>query len=139
MTGWSGIRSDQIDVAAPYIAPFIERALEYDDGRYTLDHVLEQAKAQQWQIWTTGDNQIRAVVATQIRQYPKETRCRIVLAGGTDMALWLEHMSVIERWAESHGCSAIELVGRKGWMKALPEFTQTGVELRKRLSDVRRR
>jgi hypothetical protein len=44
-----------------------------------------------------------------------------------------EALEEIERWAMSINCVAMEIRGRKGWVRALPEFKQTGVLLEKDL------
>ena len=35
---------------------------------------------------------------------------------------WVDHHDQIERWAKAAGCHRIEVVGRKGWARVLPDF-----------------
>jgi hypothetical protein len=33
----------------------------------------------------------------------------------------------IEAWAKTMKCARVSYVGRKGWLRAMPEYTQTSV------------
>jgi hypothetical protein len=59
--------------------------------------------------------------------------CRIWLAAGDKKELVGQVLSDIETWAKAHGCSKIELVGRKGWLRVLQDFEQPHHVLEKRL------
>jgi hypothetical protein len=39
----------------------------------------------------------------------------------------------IESWARTMGCYAIEIVGREGWQRVLPDYKRTAVVLEKPL------
>jgi hypothetical protein len=50
--------------------------------------------------------------------------CRIWLAGGDMAELTTEMLPQVEAWAKANGCTRMEIVGRKGWKRVLPEYSE---------------
>ena len=89
------------------------------------------------QLWIAVDRsepeRIEAVCVTEIVSYPRERRCGLVFCAGDESGRWLHHLDAIADWARGQGCAALELQGRPGWERRLPEWKKTHVLLRKRL------
>jgi len=85
-------------------------------------------KAQEeMQLWIVFENQekkiIKAVVTTQIINYPQKKVCRIVTLGGQGMDEWVEQvLEILEEWSIENDCEAMETVCRKGFVKKLKNF-----------------
>ncbi|CAN0493160.1 unnamed protein product, partial [Phaeothamnion confervicola] len=75
------------------------------------------------------DRDFLASVLTEIIQYPQRRVARIVGCVGEHRAKWVHLISEIQDWSRSQGCVAMEIVARKGWAKALPDFQMTHVIL----------
>lgn len=100
------MREDDIAAARPYI----EAALEYAGGTHTVDDVLTDIRAGRLQLWPAPGS----ALVTEIVDYPQKRILNCFLAGGN--LVELEIMApVIEDFARSQGCTAVTLVGRRGW------------------------
>lgn len=104
----------------------------------TADDVLEQSEAGQAQLWGYAqDGKVTFAAATRIHELARGKLCSIwVGAGSGNPEVFREVHSHIEQWARSIGCYALEIVGRKGWLKVLPGYTDEAVVLVKPLERV---
>jgi hypothetical protein len=97
--------------------PWIEDALTYAPGLYTIEDVEAQiGRGEAW-FWPAE----RAALVTEIAAYPRKKLAVLWLAGGELDNLLGMHPSV-EAWARSEGCDAIIEQGRAGWGRAMSRF-----------------
>ncbi|HLB80612.1 MAG TPA: hypothetical protein VJJ77_08910 [Dongiaceae bacterium] len=117
----------------------IARAVARSDGRYAVADVLAALRAGDMQLWVSlaeiddGASAVEAACITEIVSYPREKRCGIVFCAGKERKNWLHQLAGIETWAKALGCTAMELQGRPGWERILPDWRKTHVILRKRI------
>lgn len=123
-----GVPSSGITEAWPKHVSRIEEALSYGNGEYELTDIFDAVRAGQMQMWATD----KSVAVTTLVQYPRRRTCLIVLAGG-DLDDLRENLPFVEEWAVWHECDAVEVMGRKGWLRALPDYEQCQVHVRKTL------
>lgn len=130
-----GVLSSQIDDVWQNVADFISKGLERGgDGDWVLDDVKTGLANRDMQLWVAHGDQgnIVGAVVTQILNYPRFKSCLILSAGGANV---LEaRQFVVQRiaeWAKNLGCTKMELLGRKGWERALPDWRVTGVFYRR--------
>jgi len=120
-----GVTGSEIDDVWPSVEPFIQRVVDKGSDKTTKD-VLKGLKKRRYQLWIAWDEQIRACCITETIHYePDGLLCSILMCAGDNLKRWIKHIKTIEEWAESKGCFAIELVGRKGWEKIL-KYKVTG-------------
>lgn len=100
-----------------HCSPFIEAALTYSGGSHTLDDVLRVVAEGNAQFWFADD----AGLVTEIIDYPQRRTLRFWLAGGDLETLQKMEHDAIE-WSKTWGCKACEIVGRRGWVKALEGY-----------------
>lgn len=105
-----GVQPDEIDLYWDKVRPFIDRAMEYADGKMLSEDVYKSLKARDMQLWLVPGG----IWVTQIIQYPRSKRVEFVAAAG-EWEDWLEHVEIVYDWARFHGCDAVEIVGRPGW------------------------
>lgn len=117
----------------PHVSHFIDDAIQYSDGKYDLDSVYTLVKKGEMQLWVVMNDAVLAAGTTQVCQYPLKKVCILVFAGGFDMASWKHTLGTLEKVAQEWGCDSLEIHGRKGWLKVLPEYEQVHVTLRKDL------
>ena len=79
------------------------------------------------------DQEIIAAAVARIAQTEWRRVCEIVALGGKDRGKWLSFEPEIERWAREQSCSAMRIMGRKGWAKVLPDYRVTRIVLEKEL------
>lgn len=117
----------------PHVERQINMALEY--GWNTPEEVLaliENAQAQCW-LAIKGDKVLGTWV-TRIEQSERGRFCLVWLAGGEKVHEWVHLVGEnVEPWARENGCEEMQVVGRKGWVKRLPDYKWTSVVLRKSL------
>lgn len=118
----------------PAVERFIVAAADRSDERADLwRDRLGRGDMQLWVGWNGADYE--AAVLTQLVPRKTGTACQIVACGGHDRGRWFWLLGEIERWAVAEGCSEIRVVnGRKGWMRAMPDYAVTGVTLRKEIA-----
>ena len=77
--------------------------------------------------------QVAAAAVTVLQQTEWRKVCVIVACAGAEMYRWLRLLDGIETYAGAEGCSAIRLMGRKGWARVLPSYRTKRIILKKDL------
>lgn len=133
-----GIRTAEIDHMAPFLLPFL-RDFERKTGLTTADEVLDQARRQDAQLWSYHDGRaMRGVLATTIRSGIGVRICTIWVCAADDARELVDDvLDDIERWAQSIGCTVMEIVGRSGWERVARGYVKTAVVLEKSLVENR--
>ena len=98
-------------------APFIEAALAHANGTHSLADVLRLVAEGEAQFWPFED----AAIVTEIVRYPQRTILRFWLAGGKLQTLLNAEPEVIV-WSKQWGCNGVEIIGRRGWNRALNDY-----------------
>ena len=134
MTILRGVTSARIKAEWPKILPFVERALKHDSGRYSVESIYKALINREMQLQCAMDGErIRAICITELRNYPTKRVGTIFLCAGDGVTDWLPHLAEIEDWMRSKGCKEIDIYGRPGWAKLLPDYQFARVMLRKEL------
>ncbi len=100
------------------LAPLVEKPLKLQTA-LNPDAVRAELLNGRMHLWDGGS----VALVTQIQTFACERICVIVLAGGSGLvgrrnsALRESLLAEIERYAKAHGCSALQIVGRKGWLR----------------------
>lgn len=138
----SGVPADMIDDVWDECKDFIQLAEKKGQSEMNAQDIYEFCRNQEMQLWIVYDDtamdEIKAVVTTEIVNYPRKKVCRIVTLGGIGIDSWIHAISTIEAWAESQGCESMETFCRKGFIKKLENYgyEQTYTVLGKDLSTI---
>lgn len=126
---------EKLAAAWDHLSAHIEKLAEITYGRLTTDDIRKHIEAGNFQLWAVvgEDNQLLAVVTTEIIQYPQRRACRVVGCVGENRGKWIHLFDEIQDWARSQGCAAMEIFARKGWAKVLPDFRLTSILLERSL------
>lgn len=100
---------------------WIEDALEYAHGSHTLGDVWDAVERGDAQFWPAE----KAGLVTEIIDYPQRRTLRFWLAGGDLETLKILEEQAIE-WSKEWGCTAAEIIGRRGWIRALDGYEEAG-------------
>lgn len=133
-----GIPAHAIDDVWDEVRPWIAAACKTARGKFDENDIRIGLLERDDQLWIWRSPTAFAVGITRITKYPKQSVCTIRIVTGRNMAEWVvPAMAVIEKWAKSQGCSAMELCARPGWEKALCSrvsgYDKTHVFLEKKL------
>lgn len=110
------------------LAHHIDAALSYSGGTHSSIDVLDAIKQGKAQFFPMENS----VIVTEIVDYPKKSVCRIWLAGG-EMDELIEAEKELVTWARNHGCSGMEIIGRKGWERQLKDYSPASTVLTKEI------
>lgn len=100
-------------------APWLQAALDRDAGTHALEDVWELIESGVAQLWPTPNG----AIVTVVEAYPKAKVLRFWLAGGTLRELQKSEPT-IRAWAKDQGCTLVLIGGRRGWLKALPDYRE---------------
>ncbi|HLH96442.1 MAG TPA: hypothetical protein VKW08_15105 [Xanthobacteraceae bacterium] len=122
-----------VDRVWPLVAHLIRAAMV--KGRISEFADVERAVLDgQALLWVVADpGTIWAAAVTQIAYVAGEKFCTIVACGGRERTRWLDLKSALEAYAKAEGCAAMRIHGRRGWVRALPDYRLTRVLLEKSL------
>lgn len=127
------LQSSEINDNWHWIEPFLRRI--EDPGWDALDvrRELLNGKAQ---LWGMADPIPTAIWITRIENSYSRRWGLLWIAAGDSLAEGLElYREHTEPWLMSQGCEFVEVAGRKGWAKVLPDYEQSAVVLVKRFKD----
>lgn len=120
---WSGIMAEHAERAWPRLRSFVERAIARGNGEYLADDILDAVKARKMQLWAVRDDEIRAVVVTEVLEYPRSRKLGVVGVAGEGMRDYLHLLpEVLEAYAKEQGCTSVRAGGREGWVRALAVY-----------------
>ena len=119
----------------PFVSDLAGTIAETSRGRVNVEDVRALVMSGAMQLWLVlnGQGGAVALVVTEIKVYPQAKVCIVQGLAGHDRGQWMHHLEGIEAWAKSLGCARIEVRGRKGMAKVLPDYRLTSVYLEKEL------
>lgn len=131
------VQSHEVAAYWEHLLPVL-LAIEDETDQVTAEDVLRQAASGQAQLWAYAeDGRVVAVAATRVHEMSRGKLCTIwVAVGFGHLGIFNDAHAEIENWARSIGCYAIEIVGRPGWMRALPGYHRKAVVIEKPLQKV---
>jgi hypothetical protein len=122
----------QVDAVWDRVSPWVKRAMERGDLGTFWDIELDvlDGKALLWLAW---DGELKGCAITQITKTEKSKVCLIVACGGEKAKEWVHLIGKIEIYARDEGCDAVRILGRKGWLRVLKDYSAPKLVLEKRL------
>jgi hypothetical protein len=129
------VQSAEIDRYWPQVVHHIERWVA-EEGIWSAEGIRLELKAARAQLWCFRKEGIRGVWVTRIDK-PDGRTAGLVWGCAGD---FVEHKTdalacfgVIENWLRAKGCEFVDIAGRSGWERILPDYERHAVILRKRL------
>lgn len=108
----------------PTISKEFERAREHGQGESTMEDYLQKILNYNAQCWVFLDEHYNIVGAslTEIMHYSQHKTFHVILIAGVDFDQQSKEFHKMITFAKAQGCQAIEMWGRKGWTKVLPQY-----------------
>ena len=105
------------------VAPLLDRVKEHSEGEAEPDDFLEPLTHGDMQLWIfTEESSLHSAMITQIIVYPQKKILRVISMAGSEFEKLRQFNDMVESFAIKTGCTGLELWGRKGWKKLLPDW-----------------
>jgi hypothetical protein len=102
---------------------------------FTKDELVLRILKNSSQLWVAYDNTSPIGIAITNHAYFSTTsKLCIHLVGGENISKWIHTISSLEEYAVANELNEIEMHGRRGWLKLLPDYETDRVILHKRVS-----
>lgn len=128
-----GIPPEALFEVWPQVGPMLAEAINRDTGSLGLEDVFKRLVNKYMQLWVYLDGDIKACCVTQIDNRSSGRVCTLYYLSGGYMNEWLRFEDKLADWAKSHGCVALEGMGRPGWERVLKDWRKTAIVMRKDL------
>lgn len=96
-----------------------------------LSHIQDMVAKREAQVWCIG-NPVECLLITKIEDSFDERYGLMWVASGDSRILEFLKPAA-ENWFREMGCKDSYLIGRRGWKKRLPDYTEEAVMMRKKL------
>lgn len=122
---------EYVDSYWPKVAGFLEKAVNESRGRYDIESLYLEIIRGSSHLWILfeGDDEAVSAFTTQFVHYPLKLNLSLVFLGADDsdesfngrLQAWGALMPEVLEWARLHGCSGLEIIGRRGWLRVLKD------------------
>ncbi len=126
----TGVLSADVPKEWGFAKPLIAKGCKYSRGKYRANDFYPDLLEGDMQLWI---NKPTAAAITEIKLFPHKKVCCVIVAGGRDINQFKEDLQVIEMWAKSEDCDAVQVVGRPGWQRVLKEYELSTISLERSL------
>lgn len=131
------VHPDQIADLWPVLEPHLER-FAAETQTTTPDVIRLKAENMEAQLWGFQDEagDVIGVCATQVYEHRNGRYLNMWVCAGDLAPVIRDGARMIEDWARSIGCVAVEIVGRKGWGRMLPNYVPRAIIFEKDLREI---
>jgi len=111
----------------PEIVGYVEKMAEKYPDDWPVEVQVEKALAGILQLWLVVDEQAQqhfAMVGTRITIAPSGNRfMEVATTSGIEHRKWVHLIKTLEADAAMKGCHRLEIRGREGWARYMPNYT----------------
>ena len=126
---------EELTVCYKQILPYLEKVL-IKAPEYNIEDILNNVVTNTNQLWiAVVDKKIKGIVTTEVWNFPQTSKLGIHLCGGEDIHEWVDiGISQLEDYARELKLNEVEIHGRRGWSKLLPDYRTDRVIFNKRIT-----
>ena len=118
------------------VAPMLARVTSHTEGELEPDDFIEPLTHGEMQLWIgIEDKEIIAALITQVIPYTQKKVLRLISLAGEDFNKFKDFISMVESFAIRSECSSLEMWGRKGWKKLLPDWRDSYIVFTKDIKE----
>lgn len=119
------------------VEPMLDKVCNRSQGELLAKDYLPYIMDGDMQLWLAIDNnKIVMSMVTQFVEYPQKKILRVIaIAGEKFSEVHKKFNDMFESFAITNDCSALELWGRKGWKKMLPEWNDSYIVYTKEIKE----
>lgn len=118
------VLTDDVDVLWPKVEDILTRAVERNQGEFTLEDIHSGLLSGNLTLWIAYDKEgyLLASAVCEMRLFPKRKICYILLMAGEGFNDWNWAINCIEDWAKENGADAIAAYTRRGFVRTMWDF-----------------
>jgi hypothetical protein len=122
----------EVEEIWPLAEDFIKAGCSYGE---LIPEELKKDCASGWaQLWIGWSDRCEAAAVTRIMYTPNGPVCQYDSMSAKSLRRSNKELAPkIEQWAKSQGCIAVRIYGRRGWSRAMPDYTLKWVCMDKEL------
>jgi len=128
-----GVPSADIDYVWDQVVPYLQKALDRDDGLTDCAHIYRKLKSRDMQLWIAWDGDVKGAGITQVAVYPNGKVLQVLYASVETLSECLGWEPMLRAYARDTGCKYVDIIGRAGWRKIFPDYEVKHLTLRKRI------
>jgi len=118
-----GIKGESVEVWWPLVEEYLNTALEYSLGEYSIDDIKNACISKNMQLWVKVGKQTKGAFVTKIAKYPQKNLLIVILLGGDEFQEWRDEAdALLNAFGKENNCEYVELFGRKGWGRMLKDI-----------------
>ena len=130
------LRPEDVPYVWDQVEHLLARVTTHTEGELEADDYIEPLNEGEMQLWIASeDNKVHSAMITQIVPYPQKKVLRIISLAGSEFAKIYAYLDMVESFALRTDCTALEMWGRKGWKKLLPEWKDSYIVFTKDLKE----
>lgn len=106
--------------------PMLQRAVDEADAGFDLRFVWDEIISNRAQFWPGATS----IGVSRLANAPNGSQsCICWLCAGDGLDEIRKTLATVRAWAKGIGCSRMEIIGRRGWLRALSGFRETATIL----------
>ena len=118
-----GIKGESVEVWWPLVEEYLNTALEYSLGEYSITDIKNACISKDMQLWVKLGKETKGAFVTKIARYPQKNLLVVILLGGNEFVEWRDEAdALLNAFGKQNNCEYVELFGRKGWGKMLKDI-----------------
>ena len=118
-----GIKGESVEAWWPLVEEYLNTALEYSLGEYSITDIKNACISKNMQLWVKIGKQAKGAFVTKIAKYPQKNLLIVILLGGDEFQEWRDEAdALLNAFGKQNNCEYVELFGRKGWGKMLKDI-----------------
>ena len=118
-----GIKGESVEVWWPLVEEYLNTALEYSLGEYSITDIKNACISKNMQLWVKLGKETKGAFVTKIAKYPQKNLLIVILLGGVEFQEWRDEAdALLNAFGKENNCEYVELFGRKGWGKMLKDI-----------------
>tara|TARA_R110002012_G_scaffold89358_1_gene219449 strand:+ start:1131 stop:1538 length:408 start_codon:yes stop_codon:yes gene_type:complete len=118
-----GIKGESVEVWWPLVEEYLNTALEYSLGEYSITDIKNACISKNMQLWVKLGKETKGAFVTKIAKYPQKNLLIVILLGGNEFQEWRDEAdALLNAFGKQNNCEYVELFGRKGWGKMLKDI-----------------
>ncbi len=118
-----GIKGESVEVWWPLVEEYLNTALEYSLGEYSITDIKNACISKNMQLWVKLGKETKGAFVTKIAKYPQKNLLIVILLGGNEFQEWRDEAdALLNAFGKENNCEYVELFGRKGWGKMLKDI-----------------
>ena len=90
-----GIKGESVEVWWPLVEEYLNTALEYSLGEYSITDIKNACISKNMQLWVKLGKETKGAFVTKIAKYPQKNLLIVILLGGDEFQEWRDEADAL--------------------------------------------